>query len=172
MITECIFSLSASLHHEPCWKVFYFSISCSGFLFHCFDRENSQSKSFMKCKCVLGALELPLCVYLEGWWIQAKYLMHRIHAVLRVITLSLGLHAMGYIRCTRPRAGSHHIVNRAWWWVWSWAGAHNGPWGQTCPRRRTRMGHTTCCVWRGGHLPNWWEGSPHSLRNKWHDKII
>lgn len=92
--------------------------------------------------------------------------MHRIHAVLRVITLSLGLHAMRYIRCSRSRTGPHHTVNRAWWWIWSRAGAHNGPWGQTCPRRGTRMGHSTCCVWRGGHLPNWWERPPHSLRKK------
>lgn len=114
--------------------------------------------------CVQVTLEWMRFVFnCNGWWFQ-KYLMHRIHAILRVITLSLGLHAMRYIRCSRSRTGPHHTVNWAWWWVWSRAGAHDGPWGQTCPRRGTWMGHSTCCVWRGGHLPNWWEKNPHSLR--------
>lgn len=41
-------------------------------------------------------------------------LVHRIHAILRVITLSLALHAVRCVWCSRSRTGSHHTVNRAW----------------------------------------------------------
>lgn len=57
------------------------------------------------------------------------YLVHRIHAVLRIVTLSLALHAVRCIRCPRSRTWSHHTVNRAWGWVRPRTGTQNGPWG-------------------------------------------
>lgn len=71
------------------------------------------------------------------------YLVHGIHAVLRVITLALALQAMGRVGRPGSRTGSHHAVHGAGGGVRAGAGTQDGPRGQTCPRRRAGMGHTT-----------------------------
>lgn len=65
----------------------------------------------------------------SAYAVLTLYLVHRIHAILRVITLSLALHAVRCIGCSRSRTGSHHTVDRARWGVGSRAGAQDGPWG-------------------------------------------
>lgn len=88
------------------------------------------------------------------------YLMHRIHVVLRVIALSLALHAMGCVGCSWSRTGPHHAVNWTRGGIRSRAGAQDGPWGQACPWWWARMGHATWRVWRRGHLPKCQDTSP------------